>query len=107
MKINIKPKTLGVWLAIKMLEHELNEDELAKEIGVTPASVVSWKNDRHPPKLVPILRIIECFSKRSDDSPAEIMDELLDSIPNYRRINTEYRARQNAKQIKKNQSENN
>lgn len=97
MQINIKPKSLGVWLNMKMLSLDVTDDALSTAINATTTTIASWKNDRNPPKLKFILRIVEHFSKVGDESPSDIMDELLDSMENYRRINKEYRVRQNAK----------
>ena len=93
MKINKRPKSFGTWLSLMMIKYDVEDLELAKHIHVTVPTILTWKAKKHLPKLPSIFGMLDYFSIVSGDSPSEIMDDLLDSIHEYRKINVMYRER--------------
>lgn len=91
MKITKKPKSFGTWLTMKMLVSDIDDLTLAKSIYVTPNTVSSWKQNRNYPKLPSILLMVRFFFRETGECPTEIMDEVLESIHEWREINKEYR----------------
>jgi transcriptional regulator with XRE-family HTH domain len=93
MKINKRPKDLGTWLTMRLLLCDKEDCDLAKAINITMPTISSWKQNKNYPKIPSVLEIVKFFSDQTGESPSEIMDELLDSIPEYRMMNKIYRVK--------------
>ena len=97
-----KPKSFGAWLTVIMLQHNIEDEKMARFIYKKTPTIQNWKANRNLPKLSGLFAVIDYLSVITDRAPTDLLDDALESMHTFRKINVTYRMRMSEKKNDKN-----
>lgn len=87
----LKPeKTFGRWVhkTRRYLKITSNSNGTCyKKSGVYFQTLLNWENEVSLPQTSALLRLVEGLSNHTGESPQDILDTIMESIPEWRRMN--------------------
>ena len=86
----LKPdKTFGQWVrkTRRYLKITSNSNGTChKKTGVYFQTLLNWENEVSLPQTSALLRLVEGLSNHTGESPQDILDTIMESIPEWRRM---------------------
>ena len=85
----LEPKeTFGDWVKSLRIKLQITDDAEANvKAGVYLYTIRTWEKNTSLPQVRTLLRLTENLSKTTGESPQDILDTIMESIPEWRRIN--------------------
>ena len=85
----LEPKeTFGDWVKSIRIKLRINNDaESNFKAGVYMHTMKTWEKNNSLPQVRTLLILTENLSKTTGESPQDILDTIMESIPEWRRIN--------------------
>lgn len=81
-------KTFPLWVSKMMEELKItNNRSSTKKTGLYMDTIKHWRLGYSLPQLRTLIKLTENLSKTTGESPQDILDTIMESIPEWRRIN--------------------
>lgn len=81
-------ETFGIWIAKLRKDLKISSNNSAyKKAGVYFYTLLNWENERSIPQTTTLIRLVGKLAQTTKESPQDIMDTIMESIPEWRKIN--------------------
>ena len=81
-------ETFPLWVSKMMEELKITNDRSSRiKTGLYIHTIKQWRSGYSLPQLRTLIKLTENLSRRTGESPQDILDTIMESIPEWRRIN--------------------
>jgi predicted transcriptional regulator len=81
-------KTFSLWISKVMKELNIHREKTAmNKAGIHFHTMNQWAHGYSMPRMFNLIRLTETLAKTTGESPQDILDTIMESIPEWRRIN--------------------
>lgn len=81
-------ETFGEWVFKLRKDLKISSNTTAhRKAGVYLYTLLNWEKERSIPQTSTLIRLVGKLSETTKESPQDIMDTIMESIPEWRRIN--------------------
>lgn len=85
----LKPQeTFGLWISELRKDLKIHSNTTAyKKAGVYFYTIHNWEKGHCVPRTTTLIRLVGKLAQTTKESPQDIMDTIMESIPEWRKIN--------------------